>query len=61
VKGAVRMIIEKAINEEFNSFIGCLPYERSSERRGYRNGYLTKDFETRFGVMGIFSFLGQGV
>ncbi len=51
VKGAVRMVMEKAINEEFRALIGCLPYERSKERRDYRNGYLLKDFETRFGVI----------
>jgi len=51
VRGAVRMIINKAINEEFNAFIGCLPYERTEERKDYRNGYLLKDFETRFGVI----------
>ncbi len=45
------MVIEKAINEEFNAFIGCLPYQRSAQRRDYRNGYLLKDFETRFGLI----------
>ena len=51
IRGAVRMIIDKAINEEFHAFIGCLPYERTPERKDYRNGYLLKDFETRFGVI----------
>jgi len=51
VRGAVRMVIEKAINEEFNAFIGCLPYQRSPERKDHRNGYLIKDFETRFGLI----------
>jgi len=51
VRGAVRMVIEKAINEEFRASIGCLPYERTLERKDYRNGYLVKAFETRFGVI----------
>ena len=51
VRGAVRMVIERGINQEFKALIGCLPYERSPERRDYRNGYLGKDFETRFGVI----------
>ena len=55
VKGAVRMVIEKAINEEFKAFIGCLPYERTPQRKDYRNGYLLKCFETRYGVIGDIS------
>jgi len=51
VREAVRMTIDKAINQEFNAFIGCLPYERTFERKDYRNGYFLKDFETRFGVI----------
>ncbi len=55
VRRAVRMVIEKAINEEFNAFIGCLPYQRSLKRRDYRNGHLLKGFETRYGVIGDIS------
>ena len=51
VKGAVRMVIEKAINEEFRRFMGCLPYERSPQRGNYRNGYFFREFETRFGAI----------
>ena len=40
VRGAVRMVIEKAINEEFSSFIGCLPYQRTPQRKELRNGYI---------------------
>lgn len=47
VRGAIRMVIEKAINEEFKAFIGCLPYERTPERKDYRNGFLLKCFVPR--------------
>ena len=45
------MVIEKAINEEFCSFIGCLPYQRTPQRKELRNGYIFKNLVTRFGLI----------
>jgi len=30
--------LQKILHDEFNRFIGAGPYERTKERRGYRNG-----------------------
>ena len=40
VKGAVTMVIERAINEEFRASIGCLPYERTPERKDVHTSLL---------------------
>ena len=48
----VRLIIAKAIDEEFREFIGADPYERNENRRDYRSGFRKRNFETyRFGLI----------
>src|SRR5947208_17036609 len=34
----VRIAIETAVHEELRAALGTRPYERSDDRRGYRNG-----------------------
>ncbi len=36
---------------EVSSQIGAAPYERSSERLAYRNGYRTRRWDTRVGTI----------
>ena len=42
-EGAVKVfrarLIESALNAERELYMNCKPYERSEERRDYRNGY----------------------
>jgi hypothetical protein len=38
IHAAVRRTIEVAVDEELTVALGARPYERGSQRRGYRNG-----------------------
>ena len=49
VREMARLTLQRAIEAEFQAFIGCLPYQRTSGRRDYRNGYWSRGFETRWG------------
>ena len=40
VKEGGRRMLAAALSEEVNGFLGRVPYERSDEFRGYRNGWL---------------------
>jgi putative transposase len=40
----VRLAIETAVHEELRTVLGAQPYERSSNRRGYRNGTKARTF-----------------
>lgn len=41
--------LQKILHDEFNRYIGAGPYERTKERRGYRNGSYTRYLTTRVG------------
>jgi transposase-like protein len=45
----LEVMIQKILDEEMKSFIGADLYERSEERRGYRNGYKSRTLKTRVG------------
>jgi putative transposase len=45
----VQWLIQEILDFEFSQFLGADPYERSSERQGYRNGYYPRDLFTRVG------------
>src|SRR6266849_3932751 len=47
--GAVRVIIEEAMLEELEQSIGAKWGELTPERKGYRNGYYTRDLITNTG------------
>jgi putative transposase len=47
--GAVRVIIEEAMLEELEQCIGAKWGELTPERKGYRNGYYTRDLITNTG------------
>jgi putative transposase len=46
---AVRVALISVLEEEVTLLIGAKPYERSQERRDYRNGHYTRDLETTVG------------
>ena len=48
---AVRILINLAMEIERDDYLGVLPYERSENRRGRRNGYKPKRVRTRLGEL----------
>jgi transposase-like protein len=48
---AVRLTLVTILEEEVNAFVGALPYQRTSQRRDYRNGHYTRDLETTVGLI----------
>lgn len=47
----LRWVIEESFELEAKHEIGCAFYERSDNRKDYRNGYRTRDILTRFGML----------
>ncbi len=51
----LRLIVERVIQEiletEMTAHLNAEPYERSPERRGYRNGYKPRQLNTRVGTL----------
>ena len=50
LREGVRVLAQAVMETEVSSQIGAGPYERSSERSAYRNGYRTKTWDTRVGT-----------
>lgn len=48
-QSAVRIVIEEVMRDELNQFIGAAWGECSPKRKGYRNGYYTRDLVTSTG------------
>jgi len=51
VRMAVRLTLVTILEAEVSALIGALPYERTSERRDYRNGHYTRDLDTTVGLL----------
>ncbi|MEX1012308.1 MAG: transposase, partial [Waddliaceae bacterium] len=51
LKQTIQALLQKAIGEEFNHFIGADEYERTDQRSGYRNGSYTRSLQTRVGAL----------
>src|ERR687897_2825690 len=51
LREGVRVLAQAVMETEVSSQIGAAPYERSSERLGYRNGYRTRRWDTRVGTI----------
>ena len=49
MRALVEMVLQRLLEEEFSAFLGAEPYERTEERRGYRNGYRPRSLTTRVG------------
>jgi transposase-like protein len=49
VKKFIKGFIENLLTEEVTARIGAGPYERSSQRQGYLNGYYLRNLLTKFG------------
>ena len=46
---AVRTALCSVLEEEVDAFIGAVRYERSEQRRDYRNGHYTRSLDTSVG------------
>lgn len=46
---AITMLMNEAMKIERTNFLGASPHERTTERRGYANGYKPKRVKTRIG------------
>jgi putative transposase len=51
LRAMVQRLVQETIQTEFDQFIGAGPYQRSGERRGWRNGHKPRTFRTRVGKL----------
>jgi putative transposase len=51
LRAMVQRLVQETIQTEFDQFIGAGPYQRSGERRGWRNGHKPRTFKTRVGKL----------
>jgi putative transposase len=51
VKGFIKSFIENLLEEELTAKVGAPRYERSAERKAYRNGHYLRNLLTRYGVV----------
>src|SRR6266498_5904527 len=51
LREGVRVLAQAVMETEVSTQIGAGPYERSSERIAYRNGYRTRRWDTRVGTI----------
>lgn len=49
LKGIVEYTVQNLLEGEMERFLGAGSYERTEERRGYRNGYKPRSYKTRVG------------
>jgi len=51
LREGVRVLAQAVMETEVSGQIGAAPYERSTERVAYRNGYRTRTWDTRVGTI----------
>src|SRR6056297_433023 len=51
VKLSVKDLIQQQINEEFDVLIGASWYKHSQERLAWRNGFWSRNLETKYGLI----------
>lgn len=49
LKQVLQNFLQQSLNEEFKKFIGAENYERTDQRKGYRNGFYDRSLKTRVG------------
>lgn len=47
----VERVVQQVLEAEIGQFLRAAPYERTGERRGYRNGYKPRLLKTRVGTI----------
>ncbi len=53
MREAVRRVAQELMESEVTELLGAAPWERSEERRGYRNGYRGRAWDTRLGRLSL--------
>lgn len=53
LRSMVNTLVQETLQHEFDAFLGAGHYERSGERRGWRNGYKRRRFRTRVGSLDL--------
>lgn len=53
LRDMLRGLVQETIQQEFDSFMGAGAYERSPERRGWRNGSKPRKLKTRVGTIDL--------
>lgn len=53
LKQALQNFMQRVLQEEFQKFIGADEYQRTSERKGYRNGSYERRLKTRVGSLSL--------
>ncbi len=53
LRALVQRVVQQVLEAEMTSFLGADNYERTSERRGYRNGYKPRLLKTRVGELAL--------
>ena len=51
LRALVATLVQDTIRTEFEQFVGAAPYERTADRRGYRNGSYLRTLHTRVGSL----------
>jgi transposase-like protein len=51
LRGLVERVVQQVLDAEMTSFLGAGSYERSAERRGWRNGFKPRVLKTRVGKL----------
>jgi len=51
LRGLVQRTVEQVLEAEMTSFLGAGSYERTGDRRGWRNGYKPRTLKTRVGEL----------
>ena len=51
LRSLVQHMLQRVLEEELTAFLGAEVYERTAERRGYRNGFKPRTLKTRVGTM----------
>jgi transposase-like protein len=49
MRDLLEWLLQEVLKLEFRQFLGAAPYERSQDRKGYRNGYYQRELYTRVG------------
>ena len=53
LRGLVERVVQQVLEAEMTSFLGAGTYERTGERRGWRNGYKPRTLKTRVGGLEV--------
>ena len=49
----IQVALQRLLEEEITLHLNADPHERTEERRGYRNGYRSRQLKTRVGTLSL--------